>query len=146
MRWRFQLHALTFFATNLVFLSFPASAAPMQRHLVNEKGGRFDAPSPHPLSWWTRDPLRLDATGDLMLDSPAAGGEPITADAYAVQRKLELIGVAGGSRIVQITLLIRAKPRVVRRHPEWFLSQPFQWKSLLVRPGLGGIHGGLPAP
>ena len=63
-----------------------------QRQLETEKGETRDALVPHPLSWWTKNPLRLDTSGDLMLGFKAPDGELLTTRDYSEQQTVSILG------------------------------------------------------
>lgn len=76
-------------------------AGQVQRKVMTAKGETVDIPVPHPLSWWTEDPLRLDASGDLMIGQRAKGGEIVTAKDYRVSQEITRLGTITGIPIVQ---------------------------------------------
>ena len=83
------------------------SAQQLKRQLETEKGETWDALVPHPLSWWTQDPLRLDTCGDLMLGFSAPDGKPLTASDYREEQTVTTVGTLSGHRIIQIFMSIR---------------------------------------
>jgi len=108
------------------------SPAQVQRTLVTDGGDEtHDTPQPHPLTWWTRNPLRLDASGDLMLGQKADGVHTLTSQDYRVQQKVTTLGTVSNHRIVQV-LTTHAGPHVVLFGSSAADSPPSQWKSLLV--------------
>jgi hypothetical protein len=111
-----------------------------QRQLETEKGETRDALVPHPLSWWTKNPLRLDTSGDLMLGFKAPDGELLTTRDYSEQQTVSILGTLSGHKIVQIFMTIRPGPRVIAAA---FAdeNQPFgEWKALLVESGERGSY------
>jgi len=108
----------------------------LQSEILTEKGEMRTVPVSHPLEWWTRNPLRLDTSGDLMVGYPAAGGV-ITVRDYVVERKVTEVGVLAGHRIMQMILTIHPGSRVIDAGYASGEVPDGQWKSLLVqdRPG-----------
>jgi len=91
--------------------------------------------TPHPLAWWTQDPLRLDSSGDLVLGAKAHDGQIVTARDYRFEQSVTRLGVLSGHRIVQIITTIHAGPRIVSSGWSTQDAPPSQWKSLLVQTG-----------
>ncbi len=95
----------------------------------------------HPLSWWTRNPLRLDASGDMMIGIKTPDGRTVTAADYRVERQVTQVGRVAGWQIVQIILTIQAGPRIVAAGWASADSSTSQWKILLVgRRGQAGFR------
>ena len=90
-----------------------SQAQQLKRQLSTEKGNTSDALEPHPLAWWTENPLRDDTAGDLMLDSDGADGKPITVADYQLDKKVTTLGTIAGYKIVQIRTVIQPGPRVI---------------------------------
>jgi hypothetical protein len=107
----------------------------VQRTVTTAKGSTHDTPLPHPLSWWTSDPLRLDASGDLMIGDTASDGKVVSARDYRVNQAVLNIGAIAGWRIVQILTTIDPGPRIVSSGWAGAGAPPTQWKSLLVQDG-----------
>ena len=130
-----RLPPCIFLAAFCFFLSAWVSAQQLQRRIETEKGETRDALAEHPLSWWTRDPLRFDTSGDLMLGFKAPDGESITKEDYRTEEEVTTLGVVAGHKIVQILTTIHPGPRVIAAG---FASQDDagEWKDLLV--GSGG--------
>ncbi len=124
-------------AATLLFTSAITSRAQVQRMLVTDKGETHDTPVPHPLTWWTHNPLRLDASGDLMLEDEADGGHTITTRDYRVKQKVTTLGTISNHRIVQVLTTINPGPRVILRGLVAADRSPAQWKSLLVEIATG---------
>lgn len=121
-----------------LLLTFPSSVvAQIQQQIQTEKGGTPLDSAPHPLSWWTQNPLQHDASGDLMLGYPGHDGHPITAEDYHLDKNVTTIGVLSGHRILQIILSMHPGPRV--NSPADVISDapPVEWKDLLVQMGRG---------
>jgi len=139
-------------ASGLVTATF-VSAQQLQRQLETEKGETHDALVPHPLSWWTKDPLRLDTSGDLMLGFNAPDGKPLTASDYREEQRVTTIGTLSGHRIIQILMSIHPGPRVVASGFAAADVPDGGWKDVLVEADEGdeyveiyGLHydtGGL---
>lgn len=108
------------------------SPAQVQRTLVTDDNETHDNVQPHPLTWWTHNPLRLDAGGDLMLGKDADNGHTITTRDYQVQQKVTILGTISNHRIVQVLTTIHAGPRVILWGYSTADSPPSRWKSLLV--------------
>jgi hypothetical protein len=136
----------------VVFGGGAAFGRQLQSKILTEKGETRTVPVSHPLEWWTRNPLRLDASGDLMVGYAAGGGAPISTQDYTVEQRVSEVGVLAGHRIVQVILTIHPGSRVIDAGYA-SAEEPGQWKSLLVqdRPGdhyieIYGLHydvGGL---
>jgi hypothetical protein len=111
-----------------------SSGGQWQRTLVAEDGQvTHDVPTPHPLAWWTHDPLQLDESGDLLIGPD--GGRTLTAGDYQVQQKVTTLGTIADHRIVQVLTTIHAGPRVATFGGPGVDGSPAQWKSLLVGVG-----------
>lgn len=110
-------------------------SAQVQTNISNSKGTSSEIPSPHALSWWTQDPLRLDATGDLMIGMQARDGQAVTARDYQVKQEVKVVGTIAGHKIVQIITTIDAGPRIIASGWATAGQVPTQWKSLLVQTG-----------
>src|ERR1700761_4009921 len=111
----------------------------MQRMLVTGKGNTQDTPIPHPLTWWTQNPLRLDEDRSLLFGIKARDGHVISAHDYRFEQKVTTLGTISGHRIVEVITTIHDLPSLVLPElPESQSSQPSedvphtQWKSLLV--------------
>jgi hypothetical protein len=129
------LHCLI--AAALLTITPTLLSAQVQRIVSTAKGSTLDRPVPHPLSWWTQDPLRLDVSGDLMIGKPAKDGEVITARDYRVNQRVMSLGMIAGLRIIQILTTIDPGPRVISSGLTSAGGPPTQWKSLLVQNGVG---------
>lgn len=73
-----RLHrcALPLVLTSLGLLMVPGARSQVQTSITTAKG-RTTAPAvPHPPSWWTTNPLRLDSSGDLMVGRPHPTASP----------------------------------------------------------------------
>jgi hypothetical protein len=122
-------------AAVLVIITPTLLSAQVQRKISTAKGDSLDAPAPHPLSWWTKDPLRLDASGDLLIGKPANDGAIVTAQDYRVNQTVTTLGTIAGLRIMQVLTTIDAGPRIVASGWASAGEPPAQWKSLLVQAG-----------
>jgi hypothetical protein len=122
------------FAAILLLGSVLSSAGQTQRTLVAGDGQvTHDVPVAHSLAWWTRDPLQLDESGDLLIGPD--GGRTLTARDYQVQQKVTTLGTIADHRIVQVLTTIHAGPRVATFGGPGVDGSPAQWKSLLVGVG-----------
>jgi hypothetical protein len=110
------------------------SAAQTLRAVYTSKGVKVDRPSPHPLSWWTNNPLARDESGELMIGFLARDGAPITAEDYRVHQKLKDLGGSGGARVIEVITTIEPQARVVSAG-FGVRGSVVQWKSLLVQQG-----------
>jgi hypothetical protein len=73
------------FAAGLLLGSVLSFAGQTQRTLVVGDGQvTHDVPVPHPLAWWTHDPLELDESGDLLIGR----GHTLTTRDYQVEQKV----------------------------------------------------------
>ncbi|ADV81141.1 hypothetical protein [Terriglobus saanensis] len=122
-------------ATVLLTVATAFLSGQVPRQVYTAKGGTPDTPVPHPLSWWTQNPLRLDASGDLMLSRTAPDGHIVTSGDYRIQQKVTYLGSISGHRIVQIMTTIEPGPRLVSLGWKSTDIPPTQWKSLLVKTG-----------
>lgn len=114
----------------------------VQREVSTETLNTRDTPAPHPLSWWTRDPLRLDEGRSLLFGLKAQDGHLISAKDYRVEQKVTNLGVISNHPIVEIITTIYARPSLVldtsklvevppTSHSDD--TPPTQWKILLVK-------------
>jgi hypothetical protein len=122
-------------AAVLVVIAPTLLSAQVQRKVSTAKRDSLDTPVPHPLSWWTKDPLRLDASGDLLIGKPANDGAIVTAQDYRVHQTVTTLGTIAGFRIMQILTTIDAGPRIIAAGWASAGEPPAQWKSLLVQAG-----------
>jgi hypothetical protein len=114
-------------AAALMLAAANHATTPMQRVLYTDKQDIRDTPVPHPLNWWTKNPLRLDVSGDLMIGQKAEDGHIVTAADYALTQNVKRLGEIAGYRILQVdTKIDRGDPD----NSSW-------WKSLLVEVGRG---------
>jgi|GEM_PF-2620874 len=125
-----RLVATVFFAAMTAVLS-----GQVQRQVITAKGETSDALIPHPLSWWTRNPLRLDASGDLLIGKSIDRGHIVTSSDYHVKQKITNLGTLSGHRILQILTTIRPGPALIANGSEDAEDPPTEWKSLLVGTG-----------
>lgn len=109
----------------------------MQRVVSTSTTSTSDTPTPHPLSWWTKDPLRLDAGGQLKIGYIAGNGKITTARDYRVKQQITSLGTIAGRRIIQIITTINPGPRIISLGWASAEEPPTQWKSLLVQNGVG---------
>lgn len=114
--------------------------AQVQRTISTAKGTSSDIPVPHPLSWWTRDPLRLDASGDLMIGKPASDGKVVTARDYRINQKVTNLGMIAGLRVIQVLNSIEPGPRIISSGWASAGAPSIQWKSLLVQDRIAGRY------
>lgn len=120
-------------AITLLTGSTISSLGQWQRTLVQgDAETTYDVPVPHPLAWWTHNPLKLDESGDLLLGRTANGGHLLTAQDYRVRQKVTTLGTIQGHRIVQVLTTIHAGPRAITFGGPDVNDPPTQWKSLLV--------------
>ena len=123
-------------AASLIFGSAMRSTGQSQRTVVIGGGEvTHDVPVPHPIDWWTHNPLKLDETGDLMIGPTSKGAHVLTARDYQVQQKVTTLGTVAGHRVVQVLTTIHGGPRVATFGGPGVDDPPARWKSLLV--GLG---------
>ena len=87
---------LLFGALGIFLLQVPSgesqTTSQMQRMLVTAKATTHDTPSPHPFTWWTQNPLRLDEEGSLLFGIKAADGHIISARDYRFEQKVTTLG------------------------------------------------------
>lgn len=139
---------LSFGALGVFLLQAPSGASQstsqttsqLQRMLVTAKATTRDTPNPHPLTWWTQNPLRLDEDRSLLFGIKAADGHIISARDYRFEQKVTTLGTISGHQIVEVITTIHDQPSLVLpKFPDSEPSQPSeedvpptQWKSLLV--------------
>jgi hypothetical protein len=111
------------------------NASQLERTLATTNVDRHDIPIPHPLTWWTRNPLRLDEDGSLRLGKSPDDGHIITARDYRVEQKVTTLGIISGHQIIEILTTIHAGPHLVFYGSPDSDLPPYQWKSLLVQVG-----------
>jgi hypothetical protein len=109
----------------------------MQRMLVTDTANTHDTPTPHPLSWWTRNPLRLDEGDHPLLKADPDDGHIITPRDYRIEQKVTTLGVVSGHRIIELIMTFHAGPHLIFYGSPLADSPPTQWKSLLVEAGSG---------
>lgn len=126
--------------TWLCLPSYRAQAQTLQTETETAKGESHEPAVAHPLSWWTQNRVRLNASGDLMIGfAPKIGYAPKNPAAlrlsdYRVTPRLIPIGTIAGYRIVQLMDTIEPGPRAIASgYAEKF---PIVWKTLLA-----GRHG-----
>lgn len=108
-----------------VALCLPASGQ-WSRVLFSGKGESSDAPSPHPLSYFTANPyLRDDGEDFCGLCTPE--GRAKSAEQYAIRPMVRPVGVLAGYRIVDVLYDVRRRDD--SGHSE------IGWKSILVEAG-----------
>jgi hypothetical protein len=112
-------------------------SAQMQRVVSTSTTSTLDTPTPHPLSWWTKNPLRLDAGGQLKIGYKAGNGKLTTPRDYRVKQQVTSLGTIAGRRIIQIITTINPGPRIISLGWATAEEPPTQWKSLLVQNGVG---------
>lgn len=125
-------------AASCIFLATQLVAQQLQGRLENEKGEYLYPLVAHPLSWWTKDPLRLDTSGDLMLGFMTSNGQPVTAKDYETTEQVLPLGELSGHRIVQVLTTIKAGRRVIAAGFASDDGKDGEWKDLLVSSGMGG--------
>ena len=138
---------LSFGALGVFLLQTPSGASQttsqttsrLQRMLVTDTATTHDTPNPHPLTWWTQNPLRLDEGRSLLFGIKAADGHIISARDYRFEQKVTTLGTISGHRIVEVITTIHDQPSLVLpKFPDSEPSRPSedvpptQWKSLLV--------------
>jgi hypothetical protein len=92
--------------------------------------------TPHPLSWWTKNPLRPDPSNTLNLGHPGGSDDrKLSARDYEVKQHVTTIGTISGRKILQIITEI-AGPRRYPAEPVY--EDPYQWKILLLQDKVPG--------
>lgn len=91
-----------------------------------------DAGTPHPLSWWTQDALRLDTDGMLHI---GRGPSKVAASHYAFRSTVSTIGTLSGHKILQVVTSIYPRNEVIASGWSNVGNPDNQWKTLLVRSG-----------
>jgi hypothetical protein len=129
------LYALT---AALALGSTITSASQLQRTLITDDAQeKRDVPVPHPLTWWTHNPLRLDESEHLLLGTKADGVHTLTVRDYQVQQSVTTLGTIADHRIVQVLTTIHPGTHVVIYGQPASEDPPARWKSLLVGVGEG---------
>jgi hypothetical protein len=131
---RFSLSYVLFGTLMLQIPARPTSQ--WERKLVTDDAReKHDTPSPHPLTWWTRNPLRLDEGEDPILGRSPDDGHVISARDFRIEQNVTPLGEVSGHRIIQVITTFHAGPRLVFSGSPLADSQPSQWKSLLMSVG-----------
>jgi hypothetical protein len=117
-----------------------AAAQTLKRQLITEKGSDNDDLIPHPLSWWTENPLRLDSSGDLMLGYNAPDGQPLTAKDYSVDVQVIPVGTLAGHKILEVRTTFHPGPRVIASGWAPKDGSAPEWKDLLITSGPDGKY------
>jgi hypothetical protein len=129
--------SLSYVLIGTLMLQVPAGHTfQLERRVVTDDAReKHDTPSPHPLTWWTRNPLRLDEGAYPILGRSPDDGHVISARDFRIEQKVTTHGVVSGHRIMQVLTTFHAGPRLVFFGSPLADSQPSQWKSLLVSVG-----------
>ncbi len=98
-----------------------------QRVITSGKGTWTDVPAPHPLSYFTANPILRDDAGELCAGCPDPDNAELKRE-FEVQSTIKTLGVLAGYRIVQVLYSIRPKDE------EATPDSP-KWKSILVQVG-----------
>lgn len=109
-----------------LLLSLPVSAQ-WQRIVVSGKGEKTDIPQPHPLSYWTVDPLARDDGGDLCIDCHTQDGQIVTKQDYKTTTEVNHLGSLSGSAVVELLVHVTGDRKE--------FSSRFIWKLLLIQIG-----------
>lgn len=137
-----QISLYFFFSVVLLLPGAVAQTFQVQREVSTDTLNTRDTPVPHPLSWWTRDPLRLDEGRSLLFGLKAKDGHLISANDYRVEQKVTNLGVISNHPIVEIITTIYERPSLVLNTSKLAEAQPTsqsddlpptQWKNLLVK-------------
>jgi hypothetical protein len=95
------------------FLLVSLSAnAQWQRIVSTDKGGRPDTPAPHPLSYWTDDPIQRNESGDFCFGCHLENGHLVTEQDYKSDCKITDIGNLAGYPIKQLMCHFTGSPEV----------------------------------
>lgn len=106
--------------------AWPA-AGQWQRVVTSGKGAWTDVPVPHPLSYFTENPIMRDDAGELCAGCKDAGNPELVRE-FEVQSTIKTLGVLAGYRIVEVLYSIRPKE-------EEATPDSAKWKSILVQVG-----------
>jgi hypothetical protein len=137
-----QLCLSLIFPLVLLLQGAVAQTSQVEREVRTDTLNTRDTPMPHPLSWWTRDPLRLDEGRSLLFGLKAQDGHRISAKDYRVEQRVSNLGVISNHPIVEIITTIYERPtltldtsKLVEVPPSSAPDDvpPTQWKSLLVK-------------
>jgi hypothetical protein len=132
---------LSFVVTVVFLLQAPsAHAFQFQRRLIPDVANTPKTPTPHPLIWWTRNPLRLDEGDYPLLKANPDDGHIITPRDYRIEQKVTTLGVVSGHRIIEVITTFHAGPHLIFNGFPLADSPPTQWKSLLVEVGTGDSY------
>jgi hypothetical protein len=119
------------FLLSAILIASTAAATPGQTLPDGTTTGSNSA-TPHPLSWWTQDPLRLDTDGMLHIGH---GPGKVAASHYAFRSKASTIGTLSGHKIVQVITSIYPRNEVISSGWSNVGDPDNQWKTLLVQSG-----------
>ena len=95
-----------------------------ERLVVTAKSGGIQPSEPHPLSYWTADPVSRDEGHDLCLGC-RLGDHTVTREDYTTETEIIDIGTISGYRILEVLNRVIGKPA--------FLGN--KYKMLLVQVG-----------
>ncbi len=110
----------------LLGASNPAQA--QTRHVYSGKGESKDTPSPHPLRYWTDNPLAHDDGGDLCIGCDW-NGKKLTAADWRATTSTTKLGELAGHTLLQILYTIHGDAATEG------IGSDFQWKLLLEQVG-----------
>jgi hypothetical protein len=115
-------------AAMLFLLAGLSPAQAQQRHVYSGTGDVKDTPSPHPLRYWTDNPLSHDDGHDLCIGCDSHGRKLTAADYHATTSTTKL-GQLAGHTLLQVDYTIQGDAATEET------GSDFQWKLLLEQVG-----------
>ena len=105
----------------ITLLGVSAAGAAWQRHVLSGKGGFFDTPAPHPISWFTQDPFLRDDGDDFCTDCTPRGKGLVHRE-HKFKTQLLKVGDLRGLAIYDLFYYF----------DDHIESKQIDWKSILV--------------
>lgn len=112
----------------LLLLGLPANAQ-WQRIVATDKGGAHDVPAPHPLNYWTDDPIQRNESGDFCLGCHLENGHLVTEQDYKSDCKVTDLGTLANYPIKQLMCHFAGSPEVST------IFSMLDYKFILVQTG-----------
>jgi hypothetical protein len=129
---------LAFVALSLVLIVDVSGQAEWQTIIHTLLGGRPTPADPHPLRYWTLNPILRHRGNSLCMGCPRRGGGVITEKDYTAESKVTDLGTMAGYRILQVNNRVVAKDApadtpISKNPPEY--RRHIDYKILLVQTG-----------
>src|SRR5262245_38943992 len=127
-----------FVALSLVLILNLSAQAQWQTVVHTLLGGRPTPADPHPLSYWTRNPILRHRGEHLCMGCPRRGGGVITEQDYTAESKVRDLGTIAGYRILEVDNRVVAKDAAadtpISKYPPEYRRQ-IDYKILLAQTG-----------